>query len=158
MISNGKELFTLLDNLLKPHGFIRKKDTWYLHTPECICFFSIGKSQFGGHYDHVMGCFLKEIHDDLEEYPKYYKNDLKYGLDDLADKQTVKEVLDFQNSKFVQNQREIILKDLIENHAVPFLKDISSKEGIKDSIKKYKGLFNRTKGRLIENLGISLQK
>jgi hypothetical protein len=152
MISNGKELFTFLDNLLKPHGFIKKKTTWYLNTPECICFFHIEKSSFGGHYDHVMGCFLKEIHDEIDDFPKYFQNDLKYSLSDLADKDLVVEVLDFENKKFIQNEREDILKDLVENHAVPFLKDISSKEGIIDSIKKYKGLFNRTKGRLIENL------
>ena len=61
MLNNSKELYIFLDELFMPHGFFRKKDTYYFSSDECICFFSIGKSSLGGHYDHVMGCFLKEL-------------------------------------------------------------------------------------------------
>jgi hypothetical protein len=60
MISNGKELYIFLDDLFKPQGFVRKKDTYYKSTLDCIVFFSIGKSEFGGRYESVMGSFYKK--------------------------------------------------------------------------------------------------
>jgi hypothetical protein len=43
MISKGKELYRFIDTIMIPHGYVRKKDTWYLHSEECICFLSVGK-------------------------------------------------------------------------------------------------------------------
>jgi len=128
MISNQKELYAHIDKILKPYGYIRKKETWYLHTEECICFLTIGKSPFGGRYDNVMGCFLKELYDSTDMFPKYYKNDLKFGIGDIANKELVKKVLDLENRDFIDTAREETIKDLIENYIIPFLKDVSTKE------------------------------
>ncbi len=38
MLSNSIELYSFLDKLFTPRGYIRKKDTYYLNTPECIIF------------------------------------------------------------------------------------------------------------------------
>lgn len=152
MLNNEKELFILLDKLFIPSGFIRKKDTYYLITEVCICFFSIGKSSLGGHFDHIMGCFLKEIMKEQDIFPKYNRSHLKFSLRELASKNLVKEVFDFENCKYFNNQRETIIKDLIEDKAIPFLKDISSKAGILDSVKKYKGLMSWIKGDLTNYL------
>lgn len=143
MISNQKTLFDFIDNIMKPFGFIKKKDTWYQHTNECICFLCVGKSPYGGYYGEVLGCFLKEINQEKEEYPKYYKCNLKYGISDIIEnKDLIKKVFNLENNDFEnENEREIILKDLFENYALPFLKDISTKEGIKIALKKYKGLI-----------------
>lgn len=154
MISNGKELYSFLDKLLKPHGFVKNKDTYYLDSKECICFLSIGKSPFGGHYDHVLGGFVKEINEEKGNFPKFNKSHLKYSLRELANPDIVKEVFDLENNKFVNNERELIIEDLIVNYAIPFLKDISSKSGIKNALNKYENLQYSTTLKLKKHLGI----
>lgn len=157
MIANGKDLYNLIDSLLKPKGFVRKKDTYYLHTSECLCFFSIGKSPFGGHYDHVMGCFLREILKLKDEFPKYYKNHLKFNIADIASKEIVKRAFDLENKEFVKDEREIIIKDLIKNCVIPFLSDVSSVKGIMKALKKYKDLKYYVVSDLQDYLGITIE-
>jgi hypothetical protein len=55
MISNEKELTEFIDSLLKPHGYTKKKDTWYARINECICFVAIVKSSYGGYYEEAIG-------------------------------------------------------------------------------------------------------
>lgn len=144
MISNKKDLYKLINSILKPSGFTQKGDTWYLHTDECICFLNIGKSPYGGYYGDVIGCFLKEINQDKGEFPSYYKCNLKYYLENLTgERDLVNRVLDLENKSFTKNEREIVLKDLIENYALPFLEEIGTRQGIKNASKKYKGLTKR---------------
>jgi hypothetical protein len=155
MLNNTKELYSFLDKLFLAHGFCRKKDTYYFSTDECICFFSIGKSSLGGHYDHVMGCFLKEIMIDKDDFPQYYKSHLKFSLRNLANRNTVKQVFDFENHSYKNDEREKIIKRFIEEKALPFLKDVSTKEGILKAVEKYKDLVHYVKGDLMTHLSIT---
>ena len=144
MISNGSALFELIDNILKPLGYVKKKDTWYLHAADCICYFNSEKSIYGGgEYGHVMGCFLKEIYEGNDEFPKYYEDNLRYSLSDMMNRDLVQKAFDLECRDFANNERELIITDLIENYAVPFLNDISTKAGIINAVKKYKGLNKR---------------
>ena len=156
MVSNGKDLYKLLDQIFEFYGYIRKKDTYYIYTAECICFFSIGKSSLGGHYDHVMGCFLKEIIKEKEEFPMYNKNHLKYSLRELADKALVKRIFDLEDKSFMDEQRERIIRELIEKKAIEFLNDVSSKAGIIRAVSKYRDLIYYIKGDLFTHLNLSL--
>jgi hypothetical protein len=145
MIANGKALFDHIDSFLKKEGYKKNKDTWYKSTNDCICFFSIGKSAYGGYYEHVMGCFLKELLTTVTDYPLYYKNHLKYSLDLIADSELVKRAFDLENTEFTGEEREFILKELIEVYIIPFLQDVSTKDGIRNAVNKYDGLVNRIK-------------
>ncbi|NNV57651.1 DUF4304 domain-containing protein [Limnovirga soli] len=140
MIINQKDFYKLIDSILSPLGFIKKKETWYLHTDDCICFFAAAKSPYGGYYGHVMGCFLKEIYEGEDEFPKYYKYNLIYSISDLAQKDLVKKAFDLENNEFVKGERETIIEDLIVNYALPFLNSIKTKSGIKIAINEYTGL------------------
>ena len=157
MIANGTDIYYLIDSILKPRGFVRKKDTYYLHTLECICFFSIGKSPFGGHYDHVMGCFVKAIMKEKNEFPKYYKSHLKFNIADIAGKEVVKKVFDLENKEFVKDERERAIRNLIENYLIPFLDDISSVTKILKAIKKYGDLKYYVVSDLQDYLGITVE-
>lgn len=157
MISNGKELYNFIDNLLKLYGYIRKKDTWYLHTIECICFFTLEKSPYGsGYYGHVMGCFLKEIYKEKEDFPKYYKNHLSYHISEIVGQELVKRAFCFEN-QFVDNEREVLIESLIQNCAIIFLKDVSTKEGIRNALNKYDKLQYNMKLTLKAALNIPIE-
>ena len=153
MINNGNELISYIDSNILPHGFVRKKDTYYRHTEECICFFHIEKSTFGGRYDNSIGCFLKEINDVKEKYPAYYKCNLKYSLRQLFDKKIVHEAFDLENKMYTNHQREDLLENFIKG-AVIFLDDISTKAGISKAMLKYEDLVHYMDGDLYSHLKI----
>lgn len=157
MINNGKELFNFIDSLLKPHGFVKEKETWYLFTNECVCFFSMEKSSYSGRYGHVMGCFLNEISEGIEKFPKYYKNDLKSSLFNFVGKELSIKVFDLENGVYSNNERENIITELFETYIIPFLMDISSKEKIKNALTKHEHLKFYMKGRLKIALGIPIE-
>ncbi len=141
MVSNGAELLMLLDKIFLPKGYIRKKDTWYLVTKDCICFFNIEKSRYAsGHYGHVMGCFLKEIHGEIDLFPKPHENHLQYDLGEFMDRRLVKKMFSLNNSDYENDEREVIITEIVAKYALPFLQDISTKKGLVDAVGKYKGL------------------
>jgi hypothetical protein len=158
MINNGNELIKLIDSLLTPHGFLKKKDTWYLNTGDCKCFFSFGKSDLGGgQYNHVFGAFLKELHVDLDDFPKFYKSDLKYDLYEFYGKKQVTEVFNLEKKAFVNDEREQLICKFMERAAIPFLKEVSTKEGILKALKDYPDLKFFCKVRLKEHFGIPIE-
>jgi len=154
MIINQKELFSFIETIFKEYGFVKKKNCWYLTTPECICFFYLAKSSYSGLYENVLGGFLKEINTSEKDFPDYYKCDLRYAIEDMADKNLVKRAFDLENGEFKESERELLIKKLIESFAIPFLKDISTKDGIKKAMTKYDGLIYMTNADLKKYLSI----
>lgn len=143
-----------MDTIFLAHAFRRKKDTWYFHTNECICFFHTAKSPYSGQFDHVMGCFVKKVYGSGEEFPKFNKANLKFSLRSLTDEDFVQETLDMENSSFKDMQRETRLKDLVEKYAIPFLLGVSTEEGIRKSVKQAAGLVKRVDLKTRKALGI----
>lgn len=142
MIANGKALLSLIDNILKPLGYVKKKDTWYLHTEECILFFTIDKSPYGGQYGEGFGCFLKELEItwNNKETPPYYKSHLRISLLFFVGNEIVYPLFDLENNSFTNDEREKAIVELVEKYAIPFLNGIQSKEGILETYKKDPGL------------------
>jgi hypothetical protein len=154
MVVNGSELYKFLDTIFLAHAFRRKKDTWYFHTNECICFFHTAKSPYSGQFDHVMGCFVKKVYGSEEEFPKFNKANLKSSLRMLTDEDFVQKTFDLEDAPFKDMQREARLKDLIEQYAIPFLLGVSTEEGIRKSVKTMTGLVKRVDLKTRKALGI----
>ena len=152
MIANKKDLFGIVNSILKPQGYIKKGDTWYLHTEECICFFVLEKSPFAGRYEDLMGCFVKKIFQSTDKFPPYYKKNLGYNLDQFIGKDKARNMFDLENQKYSNDKRELEIKEVLVSFILPFLKDVSSEKGILKSIKKYKDLEYYVDGELSELL------
>lgn len=54
----------------------------------------------------------------------------KIGLNNVADSELVKRVFDLDSHEFANTEREFIITGFFELYVVPFLNDVSSKEGI----------------------------
>ncbi|MFT3948783.1 MAG: DUF4304 domain-containing protein [Agriterribacter sp.] len=154
MIVNQKQLYKCIDEILKPNGFIRKKDTWYLHTTECICFIIFAKSPYAGRYGELMGVFLKEINNE-GDFPSYEKAHLKYNIKWLMDSEKVKQILNLENNEFKDNERENAIRNILENYAIPFIRKLSTKQGIINAISEYDDLVYYARLSLKEKLDIS---
>lgn len=154
MVANSKELRDIFDRKLCSHNFLKKKDTYYLETEECLCFFYLGKSKFGGQYEDVFGCFSKEINQELKNFPPYYKCDLRFTLGLLLPKykDAIKKVFDLENDTFSNNEREEYIERLLDEHAIPFIKLIGTKKGIIQAIKKHSKLKHYIEYDLLHSL------
>ncbi len=156
MIRIGKEMYAFFDQILSPHGLVRYKDTWYQDTGECIVFFCVGKDRSAGRYGDQMGSFLKKIMEEQREYPPYFKAPLRFGLDEFVDRGLVTRVFDLKNDEFKNDEREHLMKEFVELYVLPFLKDVSTPAGIKESMTKYPVLTHSTYLTLKSALGIPL--
>ena len=139
-------------------ALLKKKDAWYKHTEDCICFFTIGKSPYGGYFEDAFGFFLKKLNKTGEEYPVFYKCDLKISLEVLADRDLVKRVFDLENLEFANTEREFILTELFELYVIPFLNEVSSKDGIKSAMTKYQDLIYYLNGEARKCLKLKMPK
>lgn len=68
-ISSKRDLIRILDGLLMPHGFVRKKDNWYLDNEECVAVIGLGKSFYGGQFSVGIDMLLKKLRPDLLPFP-----------------------------------------------------------------------------------------
>lgn len=140
MIANQKELYDLVDSVFKPYGYVKKGDTWYLHTPECICFFSLGKSPFAGRYENLMGCFVKNVYKGESRFPKFYEKNLSYLIEQFIGDDKTRVIFDLENKEFTSDKRELEIRKILLDYVLPFLNDVSSEKGILNAILKYKDL------------------
>jgi len=150
VIINQKDLFSVVNKLLQPEGYTKKGNAWYLHTSECICFFLLEKSPFAGRYEDLMGCLVKKLAHEEDEFPKYYKKNLGYTLEYFIGKKRARELFDLESRKYQNSERENEIKEIILRYVLPFLKDVSSVEGISKAINKYKDLRYYIDGELSE--------
>jgi len=157
MISNANELSNCVDVILRPKGYVKKKETWYKFTSECICFFVLKKSPFSGQFENLLGCVLKEINEDSKEFPEYFKNHLSFELEHLAGKELVENAFSLEYRGFSGDRREEIIRYLIEDYVVPFLSEIGSKEGIKQAFSKYSSLKYRMRVNLKNALALPVE-
>lgn len=154
MISNAHDLYLFIDRIFNPYGFIRKKDCYYKNSDECIVFFSLGKtSNASGYFDHVMGCFLKELQPKVEKYPAYYKCNLKFHLGEFIERQKILDVFSL-NHTLPEFQREVIIQEWLLNIVIPFLKKIDTKKGVGLAMAEYPRLIHYADGELMALLDL----
>ncbi|RXK59189.1 hypothetical protein ESA94_13695 [Lacibacter luteus] len=154
MIVNKKELYETVDELMSAEGYVRKKETYYKHNDQTITIFVLGKSEFSGKYETMLGCFYKELLNEDTPYPKSHKRHLHWGPDDLADKDMVNNAFNLDHVGFNSNEREKQIEGIINDYVLPFLKGIETAEGIHNTIKKYPLLIHTTRLDLRNKLGL----
>jgi hypothetical protein len=87
-----------------------------------------------------MGCFVKRVYLENESFPKFNLASVKYGLTNITDRKFVRKAFNLEDQTFKDDEREVQLKGLIENFAIPFLLEISTEDGIREAVKKYDDL------------------
>lgn len=161
MIINGKDLMILVNSVLADIGYKKKKDIWYKDHTECLCYYTIGKSFYGGQYGSAFGCFLKELYPPsffMVNSPEYALASLRVGFSFfINDKEQITKPFDLENSNFSGNERELEIKYLIQNYVIPFLDEISTKEGIKEIYTKNPRIIHYMDAKLKRALGINFQ-
>lgn len=156
MINSVKDFQDIVNSLLMPLGFVKKKNTWYFETDDCICFFYLGTSRSVG-IGEMMGCFLKEIMEVEEKFPLCSGAHLRYSLEYYENPEFDSTILRLDKPVF-DAVREDELKRAIVNFAIPFLDAISTREGITETAKKIPRLKHYMFGDFRKALGIKLDE
>ena len=125
----------IVDNELKSQGFIKKGNSWYSSTNECIVLLNLQHSNFSSFYYVNLGSFLRKRNYD-EKYPKetecHIRTRVPYGVND---DESYHEILDL-TTDISDEKRELLLIDMIHKYCLPTLLKLSSIEGIKKLYKE----------------------
>lgn len=137
MISNKTDLTDFITTTLKPYGFKKRSNIWYLETEECISALALNKSSWSNQFylDVLLvvkalskGTILKSSSD----------GEIMWRIDELfEEKRELNEYLDFENVDILSQLRETVLNNALINQALPFLQKLTTVDGIKDMVNKY---------------------
>ena len=131
---NSKEFKTVFGEVAKANDFKRAFGEWYKETPECIAILELQKSNFGDYYQLNIKIFIQGI------FNKIYlpsKDLIKSSLGHVNSNETkvYKSVLDF-DEPMDDSKRKERLRELFENHIVPFTNKTLTKSGIRELANK----------------------
>jgi len=159
MKENEKFIEQVLNELLHPYGFIKKRHTWCKDYGECIGVISFERSTWGEQYWLDFGVLLKEL--DSNHFPKYNECHIGGRVGELSDdmrtfdrylefedknitpkeKEQIKELLKnktdifdlskIEPPKYSLEERKAIIEAVIKNKVLPFLESLKDSNGIK---------------------------
>ena len=81
---------------------------------------------------------------------------MRYSLSQLAGQELLRRLLDLENEEFTANEREVLLKEVMVKHGIPFLKKLSTKAGIKEAAEDHKGFRHRIQGTALDLLSMNV--
>jgi len=132
----NKALQSVLAPLMKAHGYRKSGATWHGVSSAFIRVLNIQGSQFGKYFFINLGIFIRALGENPK--PKEYDCHVRQRLSGLvSDGGDVFAVLDFQND-MPWGEREQALRNLVQDHALPWLEKKSDIEEIRNYLTREK--------------------
>ena len=130
-MSEPKILTDAIGKSLKPAGFKRKSDTWFLSTDETISILNLQKSDFGRRYYVNIGVWLKCIGE--VDVPKEYKCHIRFRWTSLIpqDEKQLERLLDLDDESVSDADRQCELCRLLEDYLLPFYSIAKTLDGLR---------------------------
>ncbi|MEI7728028.1 MAG: DUF4304 domain-containing protein [Verrucomicrobiota bacterium] len=142
MITNQKKLEEIIDGVLKPFGFIKRRSAWYRHYPETVLVLDLQKSDYGGQYYVNLAVSIRELN--RQEYPREEHCHINIRLDRVAgDRETVHKVFDLENRTLTDDERRQHILEIIGKGS-QWLEALSTLRTITWQLSKNESLRNRT--------------
>lgn len=122
---NTKELEVVIDAVLVPAGFQKRRDTWYKLNDDTVCVVNLQKSQWGGRYYVNLGVYLRSL--GKATFPCEFECHLRTRLSGLSgnERSKIDAALDLERVEMPGGERERILRHAVADIAVPFLAERS---------------------------------
>lgn len=136
MKEQAKLLKDSINQTIKNAGFLKKTNSWYLHTPDVVLVVNLQKSDFGYKYYINFGVALKEFCDD--HFPKENHCHIRFRMEALVDidqVNTLRSFLDLENTSISDEQRNAEISSLIREKGLPRLNKLSTISGIAELLK-----------------------
>ncbi len=115
-------IIQLVDRVLNPYGFKRRKNTWYLDAPEIIAVVDLQKSRWGQQFFINLAFYLKSL--GSERFPKENHCHARVRLSallDTAERAKFDQALDLEDTSFSQSQREEVIETALRRSGLPLL-------------------------------------
>jgi hypothetical protein len=141
MKANANPIELVLNDVLLPRGFRKKKKTWQLPMDDTILLVDLQRSSWGPQFYINLAVFVRKLSDNPA--PKEKDCHIRNRLDSSTGASpTVAEALDLENTALDDNQRRAVLQQAMEAEGLKFLHDFESIPKIRESLLKgeYKGL------------------
>lgn len=141
MAQEAKFISQVIDSVLLPIGFKRRKKAWFLTNDETVRLVVLQKCDWGNWYFINTGVLLRALSDNLHpaanECHIFTRLDPSLGCDPA-----VEQAMDFERSAMADHLREITLRNGLNNELIAFLNHFESLERTRESLMKrrYAGL------------------
>jgi hypothetical protein len=127
---HSKEFKTVFGELAKYSYFKKAFGGWYKESPECIAILELQKSNFGDYYQLLIKIFIQGA------FGRTYipsKDLIKSSMGHITTNETLeyKAIFDF-DEPMDDDIRKKGLKELFQNHIIPFTDKTLSKSGIRE--------------------------
>jgi len=126
-------IVTAFEEPLEKAGFRKKSGSWYLDKVDSILVVNLQKSNYGEQFYVNLAVWLRALGSDV--FPKEHKCHIRIRLASLVGEEVTK-CFDAQDSTFTDGARARLIRSLMEEHAIPFLRDCSSIKGIRRCLKE----------------------
>ncbi|UOQ75089.1 DUF4304 domain-containing protein [Hymenobacter cellulosilyticus] len=133
-LNTKRDLVKLLDSLLAPHGFERRKDDWYRDNGACVSVIGLAKSLYGGQFSISLAFLLKDVEPGLLPFPAFHLCHFRKALQFVVpNPQELKVALDLE-SPMGSIQRIQLITQAVTEVAVPTILQFNSERGIAQQI------------------------
>ncbi len=120
-----REFIKYLDAIIKPHGFRKKGNYWYLDSNSLIKVINVQKSDFGNIYYLNYGFIvpeLEEINPDMHVYNRLASLDTKENI-------RIMDLLNFEKN-IEDNERQSEIKFYIQNVILKELQNVNTEDDL----------------------------
>jgi hypothetical protein len=155
---NQKMIESLIDEILLPSGFKKKKATWYRKTTSVLQLLNLQKSQYGAQFFVNLGFVPDGIPVDGMPTPKENKCPIRIRLSSAlaAERDEIEALFDLEQTAISDLDRDRRIRELFSSKVIPLFETLSDTLGLKAGIEQ--GVFKRGAiNRLAQEcLGIAL--
>jgi hypothetical protein len=125
----------IFNQILKNKGFVKKGNTWYNSTNECVVLLNLQHSNFSSLYYINLAFFIRK-HNYEEKYPRESICHIRMRTPEIGENgENYSELLDLETS-ISDEKRENSLINMIYDCCLPNLTKLSSIDGIKKLYKE----------------------
>jgi hypothetical protein len=141
MISNKKDLISVIDAVLTPGGYVRQGLSWYRHCDETVLLIDLQKSDVGGQFLVNLGVSVCALN--AERFPSEAHCHLRMRLDRVADnREAVLRAFDLEDTTIGPILRHEAVQLLIDEGA-RWLERFATAGGVAGALRSDASLRNR---------------
>jgi hypothetical protein len=135
---NKRELKQTIGDFLKPLGFKKKADSWYLSNAETLVVVNLQKSNFGEQYYINIGCVPISLKNEMGATPKEHQTPIRMRLEAVFPdwKTKIRAILDLEKELEAKETRKEQLTTILRELLALLLQRLSTLPSLRNAYKE----------------------
>lgn len=140
------------------HGFKRLKKMWYIETDECYSLIEVDKGTWRTFYYLDLNVVIKALM--TKSNPSQTEGDLLgWNVEVLMpDPLKIRTALSLADTSITNKEKDALIVTALEEYAIPFLKRVSTLEGLKEELRQNKRMRYHTSAALWDHLKLDIPR